>query len=86
MGKHLKRIIILCVTALRPLPQNNLFHLCEVSIREKGDAESLFSKDASGQPPDAQMNDVILAGWVQCLIVVVKALWTEKGSLNVERW
>lgn len=55
-------------------------------IREKGDAESLFSKDASGQPPDAQMDDVILAGWVQCLIVVVKALWTEKASLNVERW
>lgn len=79
MGKHLKKIITLCVTASRPLPQDKLFHLCEVSIREKGNAESLFSKDASGQLPGAQMNGVILAGWVQHLIVVVKAPRTEKG-------
>lgn len=52
----------------------------------KGNAGSLFSKDASGQPSDALMNDLILSRWVHCLIVVVKALWTEEGSLNVELW
>lgn len=59
MGKQLRRIITLYVTAPRPLPQDKLVHLCDVSIREKGDAGSLFSKDASGQPHDAQVNDVI---------------------------
>lgn len=65
MGKHLRRIITLWVTAPRPLPQD---------------------KNASGQPPDAQMNDLVLAGWGQCLIVMVKAPWAEKGSLNVDHW
>lgn len=60
MGKYLRRIITLCVTAPRSLPQDNLFHLCEISIRKKGDAGSLVLKDASVQPPDAQRNDVVL--------------------------
>lgn len=52
----------------------------------KGDAGSLFSKNASGQPLDALMNDMILTCWVHCLTLVVKALWTEEGSMNIELW
>lgn len=52
----------------------------------QGDAGSSFSKGASGQPSDALLNDIILAHWVHCLIVVVEAPWNREGSLTVELW